>query len=84
MSCQPACAEEWFEKRDATTCTGTVQVCLLDLKSLGWGFVGSVDLQHSRKERLTETWAKGQQIIVCQWRKDGTDVVMCEVTTFTE
>jgi hypothetical protein len=84
MFWQPACAEEWFEKREATKCTGTVQACLPDLKSHGWGFAGQADEQHSRQQRLSETWAKGQQIIVCHWRQDGTDVVSCEMTTFAE
>jgi hypothetical protein len=46
-----------------------------ELKAVGWGFSGQADEHHSRKQRLTETWAKGQQIIVCRWRQDGTDVV---------
>jgi hypothetical protein len=77
-----ASSEEWFEKRDAKKCIGTVQACIPDLRALGWGFVGTVDEHHSRKERLAETWAKGPQMIVCRWREDGTQDVACEVTTF--
>jgi hypothetical protein len=81
---QPALAEEWFEKRDATTCVGTIAACMPELEALGWGFVGPTDKHRSRSERRTETWAKGRQIIVCQWRKDGSPDVTCELTSFDD
>jgi hypothetical protein len=80
----PALAEEWFEKRDATTCTGTISECTQKLEALGWGFVGATDKHQSRSERRTELWAKGRQIIVCQWRTDGSQDVTCELTSSDE
>jgi hypothetical protein len=84
LFCQPAQAEEWFEKRDATKCTGTVQACMHELEQHGWQFAGSTDKNQSRTERRPEIWAKGRQMIVCQWNKAGPHDVTCELTLFEE
>jgi hypothetical protein len=80
--CQPALSQEWFEKYDAKKCAGTVEVCMPDLKALGWGVTSPTN--RTPGEPKTEIWAKGRQMILCKWLKDGTQDVSCEVTTFDE